>query len=122
MTWELSQHFSFDRRTTLVSGLPPQAPPRNPKNPPALLMSFHINVPELPPSDDTQPQEEEFYSSWSLFLVCSLLILSLLTSYFLKVKKIKTVHETLVSIAAGMAVGLVVRIAPGTMIEHMLVS
>jgi sodium/hydrogen exchanger-like protein 6/7 len=85
-------------------------------------MGFRINVPEPLPSDNPQPQEEEFYSSWSLFLVCSLLILSLLTSYFLKIKKIKTVHETLVSIVAGMAVGLVVRIAPGTMIEHMLVS
>lgn len=85
-------------------------------------MGFHVNVPDLPPVDDSEPQVEEFYSSWSLFLVCALLILSLLTSYFLKIKKIKTVHETLVSIVAGMVVGLVVRIAPGTMIEHALVS
>ncbi|KAF7759654.1 hypothetical protein Agabi119p4_11349 [Agaricus bisporus var. burnettii] len=83
-------------------------------------MGFHVNVPDLPPVDDSEPQVEEFYSSWSLFLVCALLILSLLTSYFLKIKKIKTVHETLVSIVAGMVVGLVVRIAPGTMIEHAL--
>ena len=68
------------------------------------------------------PEEEEYYSSWSLFLVCMLLILSLWTSYYLQIKKIRTIHETLVAIFAGMFVGLVVRIAPGTMIRDMLVS
>jgi solute carrier family 9 (sodium/hydrogen exchanger), member 6/7 len=67
-------------------------------------------------------EEEEYYSSWSLFLVCMLLILSLWTSYYLQIKKIKLIHETLVAIFAGMFVGLVVRLAPGTMIREMLVS
>ena len=67
-------------------------------------------------------EEEEYYSSWSLFLVCMLLILSLLTSYYLQIKRIRAVHETLVSIFAGMFVGLIVRLAPGTMIREMLVS
>lgn len=67
-------------------------------------------------------EEEEYYSSWSLFLVCMLLMLSLLTSYYLQIKRIRAVHETLVSIFAGMIVGLVVRIAPGEMIREMLVS
>lgn len=67
------------------------------------------------------PEEEEYYSSWSLFLVCVLLILSLWTSYYLQIKRIRAVHETLVSIFAGMAVGLIVRLAPGTMIREMLV-
>ncbi|KAF9555746.1 sodium/hydrogen exchanger [Agrocybe pediades] len=65
-------------------------------------------------------EEEEYYSSWSLFLVCSLLILSLLTSYYLQIKRIRAVHETLVSIFAGMFVGLIIRLAPGTMIREML--
>jgi hypothetical protein len=68
------------------------------------------------------PEDEEFYSSWSLFLVCLLLILSLWTSYYLQIKRIRAVHETGVSIFAGMAVGLIVRLAPGTMIREMLVS
>ena len=68
------------------------------------------------------PEEEEYYSSWSLFLVCMLLILSLWTSYYLQIKRIRMVHETLVSIAAGMFVGLIVRLAPGEMIKEMLVS
>ncbi|KAJ7452071.1 sodium/hydrogen exchanger [Mycena galericulata] len=66
------------------------------------------------------PEEEEYYSSWSLFLVCLLLILSLWTSYYLQIKRIRAVHETGVSIIAGMTVGLIVRLAPGTMIREML--
>ena len=66
-------------------------------------------------------EEEEYYSSWSLFLVCLLLILSLWTSYYLQIKRIRVIHETLVSIFAGMFVGLIVRLAPGTMIREMLV-
>ncbi|KAJ7457001.1 sodium/hydrogen exchanger [Mycena latifolia] len=66
------------------------------------------------------PEEEEYYSSWSLFLVCLLLILSLWTSYYLQIKRIRAVHETGVSIIAGMAVGLIVRLAPNTAIRDML--
>jgi sodium/hydrogen exchanger-like protein 6/7 len=68
------------------------------------------------------PEEEEFYSSWSLFLVCLLLILSLWTSYYLQIKRIRAIHETVVSIVAGMVVGFIVRIAPGHLIREMLVS
>ena len=73
-------------------------------------------------SDTAIPEEEEYYSSWSLFLVCGLLILSLWTSYYLQIKRIRAIHETLVAIFSGMFVGLVVRLAPGTMIRDMLVS
>jgi hypothetical protein len=68
------------------------------------------------------PEEEEFYSSWSLFLVCLLLILSLWTSYYLQIKRIRAIHETVVSIVAGMVVGFIVRLAPGHLIREMLVS
>jgi hypothetical protein len=66
-------------------------------------------------------EQEELYSSWSLFIVCLLLILSLLTSYYLQIKRIRAIHETVVSIFAGMVVGLVVRLAPGHLIREMLV-
>ena len=73
-------------------------------------------------SPDTElPDVEEYYSSWSLFLVCVLLILSLWTSYYLQIKRIRAVHETLVSILAGMLVGFVIRLAPGHLIREMLV-
>ncbi len=80
----------------------------------------------LPPTPTATPgpiaEEEEYYSSWSLFLVCVLLIISLWTSYYLQIKRIRAIHETLVSIVAGMFVGFVVRLAPGHLIREMLVS
>ncbi|KAI9461628.1 sodium/hydrogen exchanger [Lactarius psammicola] len=72
------------------------------------------------PTTTPIPEEEEFYSSWSLFLVCLLLILSLWTSYYLQRKRIRAVHETVVSIVAGMVVGFIVRLAPGHLIREML--
>lgn len=75
-----------------------------------------------PTASSPVAEEEEFYSSWSLFLVCMLLILSLWTSYYLQIRRIRAVHETLVAIGAGMFVGLVIRLAPVTMIREMLVS
>ncbi|KAH9931608.1 sodium/hydrogen exchanger [Epithele typhae] len=73
-----------------------------------------------PTESATIPEEEEYYSSWSLFLVCMLLVISLWTSYYLQIKRIRAIHETLVAIGAGMVVGLVVRLAPGTEIRGML--
>lgn len=72
------------------------------------------------PSSEPVPEEEEYYSSWSLFLVCMLLILSLWTSYYLQIKRIRAIHETLVAIVAGMFVGLIVRLSPGHLIKEML--
>ena len=81
-------------------------------------------APSPSPSQTPGPvaEEEEYYSSWSLFLVCVLLIISLWTSYYLQIKRIRAIHETLVSIFAGMFVGFVVRLAPGHLIREMLVS
>ncbi|PCH43196.1 sodium/hydrogen exchanger [Wolfiporia cocos MD-104 SS10] len=78
------------------------------------------SLPVPSPSSTPVPEEEEYYSSWSLFLVCGLLILSLWTSYYLQIKRIRAIHETFVAIISGMVVGLVVRLAPGTMIREML--
>lgn len=93
------------------------------------MSSFNVKLATLtamaaaPSASDLPDAEEiEYYSSWSLFLVCMLLILSLWTSYYLQIKRIRAIHETLVSIFAGMAVGLIVRLAPGTIIRDMLVS
>src|ERR1700730_13983440 len=47
----------------------------------------------------------------ALFLICLLLILALWTSYYLQIKRIRPLHETVVSICAGIFVGLVVRLA-----------
>ncbi|KAG5455548.1 MAG: Sodium/hydrogen exchanger family-domain-containing protein [Olpidium bornovanus] len=47
------------------------------------------------------PGEQELYSSWALFILVSLLAGALWTSYFLQLRRITAVHETVVSILAG---------------------
>lgn len=59
---------------------------------------------------------------WGLFILCVLLIGALCTSYYLQIKRIRAVHETVVSIFAGMVVGLIIRLSPGHLIREMLVS
>lgn len=86
------------------------------------LSPITVQAPSAASPEAPVPADEEYYSSWSLFLVCLLLIVSLWTSYYLQIRKIRAIHETTVSIFAGMFVGLVVRLAPGTMIREMLVS
>jgi sodium/hydrogen exchanger-like protein 6/7 len=56
----------------------------------------------------------------SVLLVLLLLILSFWVSYYLKVRRIKSVHETLVALLAGAFVGLVVRLSPGTVVQNMI--
>jgi sodium/hydrogen exchanger-like protein 6/7 len=55
-------------------------------------------------------EQSEILSSWALFIQVSLVILALFCSYYLQLKKIQAVHETVVSIFAGM---LVVVVVPG---------
>ncbi|KAJ1656678.1 monovalent cation:H+ antiporter, CPA1 (nhx1) [Dispira simplex] len=54
-------------------------------------------------------EEKELYSSWALFLLVSLTICSLLLSYFLQRRQIQVIHESVVSMVAGMVVGLAIR-------------
>ncbi|RIA94296.1 Sodium/hydrogen exchanger family-domain-containing protein [Glomus cerebriforme] len=70
--------------------------------------------------DKPPVEEEELYSSWALLILTSLLILSLFSSYYLQHKQIRAVHETVLSIFAGMIVGLVIRLSPGSMIQNMV--
>ncbi|KZO92462.1 sodium/hydrogen exchanger [Calocera viscosa TUFC12733] len=73
-----------------------------------------------PVIDAPAPEEEELYSSWALFILCILLIGALFMSYYLQIKRIRAVHETVVSIFAGMVVGLIIRLSPGHLIREML--
>lgn len=86
------------------------------------MPDFSALAAETPTKPPPIAEEEEYYSSWSLFLVCMLLILSLWTSYYLQIKRIRALHETLVSIFAGMAVGLIVRLSQASVIREMLVG
>ncbi|KAL1302610.1 hypothetical protein AAFC00_002983 [Neodothiora populina] len=65
--------------------------------------------------DDVDPEEpeagqKEIFASWSLFILIILLIIALFTSYMLQMRKIQAVHETVLSIFAGMVVGLILRL------------
>ncbi|PKI84864.1 monovalent cation:H+ antiporter, CPA1 (nhx1) [Malassezia vespertilionis] len=65
-------------------------------------------------------EENERFSSLALFLVLFLLIGSFLTSYYLRVRRITAVHETIVGLFAGMFVGIVLRIGPLRPVREML--
>lgn len=75
-----------------------------------------------PESGDTgdegsNPVTEEIFSSWALFILLFLLCSALWSSYFLQQRRIKVIHETVLSIFYGMVVGLIIRISPGHYIQ-----
>ncbi|SCV05643.1 LANO_0H12002g1_1 [Lachancea nothofagi CBS 11611] len=69
------------------------------------------------PGDDVSPVTEEIFSSWALFIMLFLLISALWSTYFLAQRRIKAVHETVLSIFYGMVVGLIIRLSPGHYIQ-----
>ncbi|KAG8900964.1 monovalent cation:H+ antiporter, CPA1 (nhx1) [Tulasnella sp. 408] len=86
-------------------------------------MALALSVAPPPTSTnppETTPEIEELYSAWALTILCFLLILSLWASYYVQVKRIRAIHETVLSIFAGMVVGLIVRLSPGHLIREML--
>ncbi|KAF7189277.1 Endosomal/prevacuolar sodium/hydrogen exchanger [Pseudocercospora fuligena] len=60
--------------------------------------------------EDPEAGQKEIYSSWALLILICLLVLAFFTSYFLRSRKIQAVHETVVSIFAGMVIGLILRL------------
>jgi solute carrier family 9 (sodium/hydrogen exchanger), member 6/7 len=60
---------------------------------------------DLDPEDPTNAVEDELYSSLALLIIVTLLIATLWMSYYLQLKKIRAVHETVVSIFGGIAFG-----------------
>ncbi|OLL26936.1 Endosomal/prevacuolar sodium/hydrogen exchanger [Neolecta irregularis DAH-3] len=73
---------------------------------------------EIDIEDPSDPVTEELYSSWALFILVALLIVALFSSYYLQRRKIRAVHESVVSIFAGMVVGLIIRVSPGLRIQE----
>ncbi|ORY87795.1 Sodium/hydrogen exchanger family-domain-containing protein, partial [Protomyces lactucae-debilis] len=75
---------------------------------------------EDPDAAPLDPAIEEMYQSWALLIIILLLIGALCTSYFLQARKIRAVHETVISIFGGMIVGLAVRLTPGQSIQKLV--
>lgn len=69
------------------------------------------------PGQDLNPVTDEIFSSWALFILLFLLISALWSSYYLTQKRIRAVHETVLSIFYGMVIGLVIRMTPGHYIQ-----
>lgn len=69
------------------------------------------------PEEDADPVTEEMFSSWALFILLFLLCSALWSSYYLQQRRIKAIHETVLSIFYGMIVGLIIRVAPGHYIQ-----
>ncbi|KKY21081.1 putative sodium hydrogen exchanger [Phaeomoniella chlamydospora] len=55
---------------------------------------------EVDPEEPAEAGQKEIFSSWALFILITLLIIALFTSYILQQKKIQAVHETVISIFA----------------------
>lgn len=67
-----------------------------------------------PGDEDADAGQKEIFSSWALLILIVLLIIAFFTSYILQSKKIQAVHETVISIFAGMVIGLVLRLTTVT--------
>jgi sodium/hydrogen exchanger-like protein 6/7 len=86
-----------------------------------LLSALLRREAEEPDTDEpTNVEESEIFASWALFIQVSLILLALFCSYYLQLKKIQAVHETVVSIFAGMFVGLIIRVSPGEYIQNLV--
>ncbi|TEY77692.1 hypothetical protein BOTCAL_0052g00310 [Botryotinia calthae] len=70
--------------------------------------------------DAPDSSQKEIFSSWALFILIMLLIVALFTSYLLQIKKVEAVHETSISIFAGMTIGLILRISAGNSIQSLV--
>ncbi|KAK3399335.1 Sodium/hydrogen exchanger family-domain-containing protein [Sordaria brevicollis] len=66
------------------------------------------------------PTKQEMYSAMAIFIFIVLLMAAFFTSYIMQERKIQAVHETVVSIFAGMVVGLVIRISGSDNIQSLL--
>ncbi|KAI2637317.1 Sodium/hydrogen exchanger family-domain-containing protein [Xylaria nigripes] len=69
---------------------------------------------------ETDSGEKEITLSWALFISIVLLIIAFFTSYTLQQKKVQAVHETVISIFAGMTVGLTLRVASESSIPTLI--
>lgn len=73
-----------------------------------------------PDGDTPEPGQREIFTSWALFILIVLLIIALFTSYILQTRKIQAVHETVLSIFAGMVVGLILRLTAVVSVREVL--
>ncbi|UKZ95112.1 uncharacterized protein TrAFT101_009964 [Trichoderma asperellum] len=76
-------------------------------------------------AEEDDPEEgdsaqKELFAAWALFISIMLLIIAFFTSYMLQQKKVTAIHETVISIFAGMVVGLILIITSGDSIRNLI--
>ncbi|KAI8851407.1 Sodium/hydrogen exchanger family-domain-containing protein [Chytridium lagenaria] len=76
--------------------------------------------PILVPEPPETPGEQEVMLSWAILILISLLFMILLTSYYLQLRKIRFIHETVVSIFLGIVVGLAIRLSDSKALQDMV--
>ncbi|KAI1004923.1 Endosomal/prevacuolar sodium/hydrogen exchanger [Podosphaera aphanis] len=90
----------------------------------AVVTSIAAQLLKRASEDDLENEPDssqmEIFSSWALFIMIMLLMAALFTSYMLQQKKVEAVHETVISIFAGMTVGLILRLSSGTSIQNLV--
>ncbi|ATY67518.1 sodium hydrogen exchanger [Cordyceps militaris] len=69
---------------------------------------------------DEDSAQKEFFAAWAIFICILLLIITFFISYIMQMKKVTAIHETVISIFAGMIVGLVLLITSGDSIRSPL--
>ncbi|KAH3669317.1 hypothetical protein OGAPHI_001438 [Ogataea philodendri] len=100
-----------------VASLAKQADPADPIDEEPIDDSPDVGLPDDNNLDETNPMAEEIFSSWALFIVLFLLCAALWSSFYLQQRRIKAIHETVLSIFYGMVVGLIIRVSPGHYIQ-----
>jgi solute carrier family 9 (sodium/hydrogen exchanger), member 6/7 len=87
----------------------------------AIRSAFELVARQGTDSDPDEPEagQKEILSSWALLILIILLIAAFFASYVLHSKRIQAVHETVISIFAGMIIGLILRLVG---IEDVLLS
>ncbi|MCJ1306918.1 monovalent cation:H+ antiporter, CPA1 (nhx1) [Agyrium rufum] len=73
-----------------------------------------------PDEGDPKAGEKEISSAFALFILIMLLIIALFTSYLLQSRKVQAVHETVLSIFAGMVIGLTLRLTSSTFVQSVV--
>jgi len=72
--------------------------------------------PVAPPAEGKQ----EAFASFALFILVTLLIVALFTSYIFQQRKIQILHETVLSIFVGIFIGLALRLTSSTLIQKVV--
>ncbi|KAF0276304.1 hypothetical protein FOG50_02829 [Hanseniaspora uvarum] len=110
---ESNDHYLNDNDSTGVSK-PDHTIINDPDHP---VTSNPSSSSDIIDSPDEDLINEEIYASWALFILLFLLISALWSSYYLQQRRIKAVHETVLSIFYGMCIGLIIRLSPGNYIQ-----